>query len=102
MKAKINYNIKINQAPSSPAIPSKTWWGIVESECYSAIPAVCERDVFTSDPNTKANVFNDYFASQATIPSNDSTEVSFFSRWSPDSLSVITVDEQMFRHLYLL
>ena len=53
-KVKINYNIKINQALSDPAIFSKTWWGIVKSlygnKCYSAIPAICEGSVLISDP----------------------------------------------------
>ena len=30
-KAKINYNIKNNQAHSDPATSSKKWWGIVKS-----------------------------------------------------------------------
>ena len=38
-KGKIIYNIKIKQALSDHAIPSKTWWG-VKCECYSAIPAM--------------------------------------------------------------
>ena len=44
-KTKINYNIKINQALSDPAIPSKKWKGVVKSECYSAILAICEGGV---------------------------------------------------------
>ena len=75
-KAKINYNIKINQVLSDPAISSKKWWGIVKSlygnKCYSAIPALCEGDVFISDPKRKLNVFNEYFVSQATLSNNDS------------------------------
>ena len=45
------------------------------NRCYSAILAICEGDVFISDPKTEANVFKDYFASQATIPNNDSAPV---------------------------
>ena len=70
-KAKINYHIKINQALSDPSISSKKWPGIVKSlygnKCYSAIPAICEGDVFISDPKRKVNVFNEYFVSQATL-----------------------------------
>lgn len=71
----------------------------MKSECYSAIPVICEGDAFISDPNTKADVFNDYFASQATASNNDSTEVPFLSRWSQDCYHS---GEQMVRHLYLL
>ena len=64
-KAKNNYNTKTNQALSDPAISSKKWWRIVKSmygnECYSAIPAISEGDVFISDPKEKFNFFNDYF-----------------------------------------
>ena len=70
-KTKINYHIKINQALSDPSISSKKWRGIVKSlygnKCYSAIPAICEGDVFISDPKRKVNVFNEYFVSQATL-----------------------------------
>lgn len=69
------------------------------NKCYSAIPAICEGDVFISDPKRKVNVFNEYFVSQATLSNNDSAEIPFLPRWSPDSLSVITTDEQMVRHL---
>ena len=33
------------------------------NKCYSAIPAICEGDVFISDPKRKVNVFNEYFVS---------------------------------------
>ena len=53
-KAKINYNIKTNQALSDPAISSKKWWCITKSiygnKCYSAILAFFEGDFFISDP----------------------------------------------------
>ena len=102
-KAKINYNIKINQALSDPAISSKKWWGIVKSlygnKCYSAIPAICEGNVLKSDPKRKVNVFNEYFVSQATLSNNDSAEIPFLLRWSPGCISVITTDELMVRHL---
>ena len=37
--------------------------------------------------------------SQATLSDNDSAEIPFLLRWSPDSISVITTDEQMVRLL---
>ena len=52
-----------------------------------------------SEPKEKVNVFNDYFMSQATVPNDDSAEIPFLPRWSPDSLSVIAADEQLVRHL---
>ena len=69
------------------------------NKCYSAIPAICEGNVLISDPKCKVNVFNEYFVSQATLSNNDSAEIPFLLRWSPDSISVITTDEQMVRHL---
>ena len=102
-KAKINYNTKTNQALSDPAISSKKWWRIVKSmygnKCYSAILAFSGGDFFIPDPKQKVNVFNDYFASQGTVPKSDSAEFPFLPRWSSDSLSIITADEEMVRNL---
>ena len=47
-EAKTNYDTKMNQILRDPAIPSKKWWGIVKSMCYSAIPAICKREIFVS------------------------------------------------------
>ena len=67
---------------------------------YSAIPAISEGNVFIPDPKEKVNrFFYDYFVSQATVPNGDSAEFPFLPRWSADSLSVITVDEEMVRNL---
>ena len=52
-----------------------------------------------SDAKEKVNVFNDYFASQASVPNSDSAEIPFLRRWSSDSLSVITADEETVRNL---
>ena len=49
------------------------------NQCYSAIPAISEGD-FISDAKEKVNVFNDYFASQASVPNCDSAEISFLRR----------------------
>jgi len=65
------------------------------NKCYSLIPAISEGNVFISDAKEKVNVFNDYFASQATVPNSDSAEIPFLPRWSTDSLSIITADEEM-------
>ena len=54
-----------------------------------------EGDVFISDPKEKVNLFNDYFASQATVPNSDSAEIPFLPQWSSEALSVITADEEM-------
>ena len=61
--------------------------------------AFSEGDFFIPDPKQKVNVFNDYFASQATVPKSDSAEIPFLPRWSSDSLFVITADEEMVRNL---
>ena len=47
-EAKTNYDTKMNQILRDPAIPSKKLWGIVKSMCYSAIPAICKREIFVS------------------------------------------------------
>ena len=44
------------------------------------------------------NVFNDYFASQDTVPNSDSAEIPFLPRWSSDAWSVIIADEEMVRN----
>ena len=69
------------------------------NKCYSVIPAISEGDVFISDPKGKVDVFNDYFASQATVPNSDFAKIPFLPRWSTDSLSVITEDEEIVRNL---
>ena len=69
------------------------------NKCYSAIPAFSEGDFLISDPKEKVNVFNDYFVCQATVPNSDSAEIPFLPRWSSDSLSIITADEEMVRNL---
>ena len=58
--AKTNYNTKMNQILCDPAIPSKKWWGSVKSMCYSAIPAICKREVFISFQKkiTRAILYN--------------------------------------------
>ena len=70
------------------------------NKCYSAIQAISEGNVFIPDPKEKVNrFFYDYFASQATVPNGDSAEIPILLRWSSDSLSVITADEEMVRNL---
>ena len=66
------------------------------NKCYSAIPAISE-GVFIPDAKEKVIVFNDYFASQASVPNSDSAEIPFLLRWSSDFLSVTTADEEMVR-----
>ena len=75
-EAKTNYNTKMNQILCDPAIPSKKWWGIVKYMCYSAIPAICKREVFISFQKKIVNALNDFLMSQAmSVPNNDSAEI---------------------------
>ena len=74
-EAKTNYNTKMNQILCDPAIPSKKWWGIVKSMCYSAI---CKREDFISFQKKIVNALNDFLMSQAmSVPNNDSAEIPF-------------------------
>ena len=77
-EAKTNYNTKMNQILCDPAIPSKKWWGIVKSMCYSAIPAICKREDFISFQKKIVNALNDFLMSPAmSVPNNDSAEIPF-------------------------
>ena len=68
----------MNQILCDPAIPSKKWWGIVKSMCYSAIPAICKREDFISFQKKIVNALDDFLMSQATsVPNNDSAEIPF-------------------------
>ena len=72
--AKISYDAKINQALCDPLISAKRWWGIVKSmygnKFYSAVPVISEDGILVSDPKKKADLFNKYFASQASVPNS--------------------------------
>ena len=97
-EAKTNYNTKMNQILYDPSIPSKKWWGIVKFICYSAIPAICKREVFISFQKKIVNALNDFLMSQAmSVPNNDSAEIPFLTRESLGSLSFIAADKPLLR-----
>ena len=56
---------------------------------------ISEGDVLVSDSKEKADVFNEYLVSEASIPNMDSAEVPPLVSCSPNTLSNITVDEEL-------
>lgn len=54
---------------------------------YSAIPAISEGDILVSDPKEKADLFNQYFVSEASVSNLESAEIPPFCRCSPNSFS---------------
>ena len=94
-KAKINYNTKTNQALSDPAISSKKWWRIVKSMHGNKWPSL--REIFLYLIQNKKLTFS-MIISRVKLLYQRVTLLTL-PRWSSDSLSVITADEEMVRNL---
>ena len=66
--------------------------GIVKSmygnKYYSAIPAICEGGILVSDSQRKADLFNEYFVTEASIPFIDSTKLPSLTSCSLHTLAL--------------
>lgn len=75
--AKRAYYNKLNIQLTNPRLSKKKWWSYTRSlfnkNHESSIPVILEGTELVSDPKTKAEIFNEYFASQAMV---DDTNVS--------------------------
>ena len=70
----------------------------MKSMCYSAIPAICKREVFISFQKKIVNALNDFLMSEAmSVPNNDSAEIPFLTRRLLGSLSFIDADKPLLR-----
>ena len=71
------YYSGLGEELSSPTMPGRKWWKRVKQvtgdKVYSGIPTLIENGSPIIDSIEKANIFNDYFASQCQLPdgSND-------------------------------
>ena len=71
------YYSGLGEELSSPTMPGRIWWKTVKQvtgdKVYSGIPTLIENGSPIIDSIEKANIFNEYFASQCQLPdgSND-------------------------------
>ena len=74
---RIVYFSGLGEELSSPTMPGRKWWKTVKQvtgdKVYSGIPTLIENGSPIIDSIEKANIFNEYFASQCQLPdgSND-------------------------------
>lgn len=101
--AKRNYDIKLNQILCDPQTSAKKWWGLVKSaygnKYHTVIPAILDGDILISEPKEKADLFNNYFASQSCIPNSETAEVPFLVPYSPHFMASISADEELVYNL---
>ena len=81
MKAKNDYTQRMTNKLNDPKAAPKTYWSILNNFLYNkkipAIPPLLVNGKFVSDFCTKANLFNDFFASICTPINNGSTMPPF-------------------------
>ena len=69
--AKANYYLKLNNDLSNPSLCKKKWWSTVKSlynnKIHMSIPSLKENLCIITDAKQKADIFNAYFVSQATV-----------------------------------
>lgn len=95
-KAKSIYYKKINISLADPKISSKKWWSIAKhfySDKASSIPTITENQVPVSDSLEKANLFNEYFASQMFVDDSNAVLPPMSYLQSFKTLSVIVTSE---------
>ena len=95
-KAKKVYNGKLNSLLANPSTSAKKWWSITKSllgnKVCSSIPDLNDNGHLVSKSREKAEVFNEHFISQSTLPSGNSSFVLPLLR-SPFSLDSICASE---------
>ena len=99
------YYENLNSKLSDPTICSKKWWGIVKSlygqKIQGTIPPLVEGSRTIFDAKEKAELFNEYFASQSTLDDSMAEllfEIEYFQ--SSRILSQVTTTEREIRDLF--
>ena len=76
-KAKAHETEKLTQKLRFDNINSKNWWktlkNFIKPGQTSSIPPLCKDDVIYSDPNDKANIFNNFFTEQTTLDDSNAS-----------------------------
>ena len=89
-QAKQLYYHNLGDKLSDLKIGQKSFWTafkrIVNTKKQTNIPPIIENDVYISDFSQKANIFNEYFATQCTINDNGSTQ---YIPYTNKSISII-------------
>ena len=71
-----NYFASLGRKLSNPAIGIKTYWStlnkIVNKKKVTNIPPLLENELFVTDFQNKAEIFNNYFVQQCSLNMNDS------------------------------
>ena len=83
-EAKLAYYTNLGNKLSDPAIGHKHFWTaykkIGNKKKNTNIPPIIDNDIFISNFEKKADIFNEYFANQCTINDNDSVLPRFVSK----------------------
>ena len=103
--SKKTYYENLNLKLSDPTIWSKKWWGIVKSlygqKIQGTIPPLVEGPRTIFDTKEKAELFNEYFASQSSLDDSMAelpSEIEYFQ--SSRILSHVTTTESEIRDLF--
>ena len=77
--AKQNYKLKLSNKLADPNISSKDYWHtakqIYKAKIHSGIPTLVDNNITYTTSLSKANLLNDFFASQQTIPDMNNVPV---------------------------
>ena len=99
------YYENLNSKLSDPTICSKKWWGIIQSlygqKIQGTIPPLVEGSRTIFDAKEKAELFNEYFASQSTLDDSMAElpfEIEYFQ--SSRILLHVTTTEREIRDLF--
>ena len=72
--AKLNFKIKLGNRLADPNLSSKDYWHtakqIFKAKSHTGIPSLTDNNISYTTSGEKANLLNNFFASQQTIPSN--------------------------------
>ena len=93
-KTKQSYYTKLGEKLSNPALGQKHFWTafkkLANKKCVTNIPPIIVNDCYISNCKQKADIFNDFFASQCNIIENSSVLPEFMPK-TMASLSIIGI-----------
>ena len=74
-RSKLNFYNSINATMKNPEISAKKKFSILtklmKTQKVSTVPPILDNDKVVTDAQAKCKIFNDYFASKASVPGND-------------------------------
>ena len=98
-QAKQLYYHNLGDKLSDPKIGQKSFWTafkrIVNTKKQTNIPPIIENDVYISDFSQKANIFNEYFATQCIVNDNGSTLPAYIPYTNKSSSHFIITEKQI-------